>query len=74
MRLGSGEGSTMKNFIVCNIIRIIKSRRFRLAGHASRMEVGRNGFKILTGIPSGKKTLGTPRHKWDENIRMDLKK
>ena len=30
-------------------------------------------FKILTGNPSGKRLLGRPRHRWEENIRMDLK-
>ena len=40
----------------------------------SVMEVGRNPFKILTGIPRGKRLLGRPRRRWEENIRMDLKK
>ena len=51
MRMGSGEGFTMRNFIVCtvhlNIVRVIKSRRLRWAGHVARMEEGRSAFKIL---------------------------
>ena len=37
------------------------------------MEEGRSVFKILTGKPTGKKPLESPRHKWKDNIRMDLK-
>ena len=37
------------------------------------MEEGRNSFKILTGIPAGKRPLGRPRRRWEDNIRMDLK-
>ena len=36
------------------------------------MEEGRSAFKILTGKPTGKRPLGRPRRRWDENIRMDL--
>jgi hypothetical protein len=45
----------------------------RWAGHVARMEEGRNGFKILTGTPTGKRPLGRPRDKWEDNIRMYLK-
>ena len=41
-----------------NIVRMIKSRRLRWVGHVSRMEEGRSAFKILTGKPTGKRTLG----------------
>ena len=64
--MGSGESSTMKNFIVCtihNIVRVIKSRRLRWAGHVARMEEGRSAFKILTGKPTGKRPLGRPRRR-----------
>ena len=43
------------------------------AGHVARMEVGRVAFKILTGKPTGERPLGRPRHRWEDNIRMDLK-
>jgi hypothetical protein len=55
-----------------NIARVIKSRRLRRAGHVVRMEKGRNAFKILTGKPTGKRSLGRPRRRWKDNIRMDL--
>ena len=60
MRTNSGEGSTRTNFIVC-IVRVIKSRRLRWAGHVARMEEDRTVFKILTGKPTGKRPLGRPR-------------
>ena len=37
------------------------------------MEEGRSAFKILTGKPTGKRPLGRPRRRWEDNIRMDLK-
>ena len=55
-----------------NIVRVIKSRRLRWAGHVARMEEGRSAFKIVTGLPTGKRPLGRPRRKWEDNIRMDL--
>ena len=55
-----------------NIVRVIKSRRLRWAGHVARMEEGRSTFKILTGKPAGKKPLGRPSRRWEDNIRMDL--
>ena len=55
-----------------NIVRVIKSRRLRRAGHVVRMEEGRSAFKILTGKPTGKRPLGRPRRRWEDNIRMDL--
>ena len=44
----------------------------RWAGHVARMQEGRSAFKILTGKPTGKIPLGRPRHRWEDNIRMDL--
>ena len=55
-----------------NIVRMIKSRRLRWAGHVARMEEGRSAFKILTGKPTGKRPLERPRHRLEDNIRMDL--
>ena len=51
---------------------MIKSRRLRWAGHVARMEEGRSAFKILTGKPIAKRPLGRPRHRWEDNIRIDL--
>ena len=56
-----------------NIVRVIKSRRLRWTGHVVRMEEGRSAFKILTGKPTGKRPSGMPRHRWEDNIRMDPK-
>ena len=53
-----------------NIVRVIKSRRLRWAGHIARVEEGRNTFKILTG----NRPLGRSKCRWEDNIRMDLKK
>ena len=45
----------------------------RWAGHVARIQEGsRNAFKILTGKPTGKRPLGRPRRRWEDNIRMDL--
>ena len=52
---------------------MIKSRRLRWAGHVARMEEGRNAFKILTGNPTGKRSLGRSRLRWEDNIRIDLR-
>ena len=63
MRMGSGEGSTMRNFSLYrspNIFRVIKSRRLRWAGHVARMEEARSASKILTGKSTGKRLLGRP--------------
>ena len=55
-----------------NIVRVFKSRRLGWAGHVARMEEGRSAFRILTGKPTGKRPLGRPRRRWENNIRMDL--
>ena len=55
-----------------NIVRVINSRRLRWAGHVAKMEEDRSVFKILTGKPTGKRPLGRPRRRWEDNIRMDL--
>ena len=56
-----------------NIVRGIKSGRLRWAGHVARMEESRSAFKMLTGKPIGKRPLGRPWRRWEDNIRMDLK-
>ena len=53
-----------------NIVRMDKSRRLRWAGHVARMEEGRSAFKMLTGKPTGKRPLGRPRRRREDNIRM----
>jgi hypothetical protein len=44
-----------------------------MAGHVARMDEATSAFKILTGIPAGKKPLGRPKRRWEDNIRMDFK-
>jgi hypothetical protein len=56
------------------IIRIIKSRRMRWAGHVARMGKKRNSYRLLVGKPEGKRPLGRPRRMWMDNIRMNLGK
>jgi len=55
-----------------NIVRVIKSRRMRWAGYVARMEDNRGVYRVLVGKPEGKRPLGRPRHRWEENIKMDL--
>jgi hypothetical protein len=55
-----------------NIIRVIKSRRMRWAGHVACMAEKRGACRILVGRPEGTLTLGRPRRRWEDNIKMDL--
>jgi len=55
-----------------NIVRVIKSRRMRLAGHVARMGEERGVYRVWVGKPEGRRPLGRPRHRWVDNIRMDL--
>ena len=55
-----------------NVVRVIKSRRLRWAGHVAIMEEGRSAFKMLTGKPTGKRPLGRSRRRWEDTIGMDL--
>jgi hypothetical protein len=55
------------------IIRQVKSRRMRWAGHVARMAEERNVYKVLVGKPEGKRPLGRPRRRWEDGIRMDLR-
>jgi hypothetical protein len=53
-----------------NIIRVIKSRRFRWAGHVARMGEMRSAYNVLVKKPEGKRLLGKPRSRWEDNIKM----
>jgi len=55
-----------------NIVRVIKSRRMRWAGHVARMGEERGMYRFLVGKPEGRRPLGRPRRRWVDNIRMDL--
>jgi hypothetical protein len=56
-----------------NIIRMIKSRKMRWAGYVARMREKRNACRILVGKPEGKRSLGRPRCRWMDNIKVDLR-
>jgi hypothetical protein len=55
------------------IIRMIKSRRMKFAGHVARMGEKRNAYRTLVGNPGGKRPLVRPRHRWVDNIKIDLR-
>jgi len=55
-----------------NIVRVIKSRRMRWAGHVARMDEERGVYRVLVGKPEGKKPQGRPRRRWVDNIKTDL--
>ncbi|KAJ4443159.1 hypothetical protein ANN_04809 [Periplaneta americana] len=56
-----------------DIIRNIKSRCLRWAGHVARMGESRNAYRVLVGKPEGIRSLGRPRRRWEDNIKMDLR-
>jgi hypothetical protein len=55
-----------------SLIRMIKSRRMRWAGHVARIREKRNDYRLLVGKPEGKRSIGNPRRGWVDNIRMGL--
>jgi len=55
-----------------HIIRVIKSRRMRWAGHIALIGERRVNYWVLVGKPEGKRQHGRPRRKWEDNIKMDL--
>ena len=55
-----------------NIVRLIKSRRMRWAGHVERMVEERGVYRVLVGKPEGRRPLGRLRRRWVDNVRMDL--
>jgi hypothetical protein len=54
------------------IVRVIKSRRMRWAGHVARMVERMGVYRVLVGKPEGNRPLGRPRRRWEDNIKMDL--
>jgi hypothetical protein len=69
-RLDNEELSDL--YLSPNIIRVIKSRRMRLAGNIARMGEKRGAYRILVGRPEGRRPLRRPRSRWEDNIKMDL--
>jgi len=55
-----------------SIVQVIKSRRMRWAGHVLCMREGRGMYRVLVGKPEGKRPLGRPRRRWEDDIKMDL--
>jgi hypothetical protein len=56
-----------------NIVRVIKSRRVRWAGHVARMEERRGVYWLLVGKPECKRPVGRPRRRWEDNIKLELR-
>ena len=75
----TGEWRKLRNeelsdlYSLPNIVRVVKSRRVRWAGHVARMAEGRGVHRVLVGKSEGKRPLGRPRRRWEDNITMDLK-
>jgi hypothetical protein len=55
-----------------NIVRVVKSRRMRWSRHVARMGEVSGVHRVLVGKPEGKRPLGRPRRRWEDNIKMDL--
>ena len=55
-----------------SIVRVVKSRIMRWTGHVARMGEERGVHRVLVGKPEGKRPLGRPRRRWEDNIKMDL--
>jgi hypothetical protein len=59
-------------FFSPSIIRMVKSKRMRWTEHLARMRAKRNSRNLLVGKPEGKRPPGRPRHRWADNIKIDL--
>ena len=76
----TGEWRKLKNeefgylYSLPNILRVVKSRRMRWAGHVACVGEGRGVHRVLVGKPEGKRPLGRPRCRWEDNIKMNLRK
>jgi hypothetical protein len=66
------KGELHKFYSSPGIIRQMKSRRMRWAGHVARMGEDRNVYRVLVGKPEGKRPLGRPRRRWEDGIKMDV--
>jgi hypothetical protein len=77
----SGRGGEQKNSCPCqlriysspSIVRVIRGRRMRWAGHVARMGEVRGAYIVLVGRPEGRRPLGKPRRRWEDNIKVDLR-
>jgi len=66
----------MRNLVICTpypiFVWVVKSRRMRWAGHVARLGEGRGVHRVLVEKPEGKRPLGRPRRRWEDNIKLDL--
>jgi hypothetical protein len=69
-KLHKGELNDL--YFLPNIVREVNSRRIRLTVHVARMGEGRGMYRVLVGKPEGKRPLGRPRRRWEDNIKMEL--
>ena len=80
MKLGTGWALFKigtKNWLMYsspNIIRNLTSRRLKWAGHVARMDQSRNAYRVLVRKPKGKRPLGRPSRRWEDNIKMNLRR
>jgi hypothetical protein len=74
----TGEWRKLRNeepndlYSLPNMVRVVKKRRMRWAGHVVHMGEERRVHRVLVGKPEGKRPLGRPRHRWEDNIKMDV--
>ena len=72
----TGEWRTLRKeglsdlYSLPNIVRVVKSRKMRWAGHVARMGEGRGEYRVLVGKPDGEIPLGRPRRRWEDNINL----
>jgi hypothetical protein len=67
-----GEKYIVMNFTAC-ILHLILLGRIKWAGHVACIGEGRSVYRVLDGRPKGKRPLGRPRHRWEDNIKMGLR-
>jgi hypothetical protein len=68
----TAQQGALCSVLLTNTIRVTKSRRLRWAGHVERMGETRGAYRALVRKPEGSRPLGRPRHRWEDNIKMDL--
>jgi hypothetical protein len=68
------DGELHNLYLSPDIIRQVRSRRMSWVGHVACIGEGRNMYKVLVGKPKGKRPLVRPRHRWEDGIKMDLRR
>jgi hypothetical protein len=80
LKMDKGTGEWRKphneefNYLYCSptIVQVMKSRRMRWVAHVAHMGEGRGAYRGLVENPEGKRPMVRPRHRWEDNINMDL--